>query len=67
MSIRLLNEKEVAAILNVSVATVRRRRLFNQPPIFRKIGAAVRYHPDDVAAWIDAQPMGGVGHQKGGR
>lgn len=67
MPTRLLNEKEVAAILNVSVATIRRRRLFNQPPVFRKIGASVRYHPDDVAAWIDAQPMGGNPRREGER
>jgi predicted DNA-binding transcriptional regulator AlpA len=39
----LLNEHEVAALLNVSVATIRRRRLFRQPPDWVKLGASVRY------------------------
>ena len=58
----LLNEQDVARITGLSVATIRRRRLFRQPPIFRKLGAAVRYHPDDVAAWLESCPSGGGHH-----
>ncbi len=54
----LLTERDVARIVGLSVASIRRRRLLKQPPRFRKIGAAVRYQPSDVAAWIEAQPSG---------
>jgi predicted DNA-binding transcriptional regulator AlpA len=55
----LLNEHDVAHVTGLSVASIRRRRLLKQPPIFRKIGAAVRYRPEDVAAWIESCPSGG--------
>ena len=48
----LLDEREVANLLKVSVATIRRRRLFRQPPDFVKIGASVRYRRDSVARLI---------------
>ena len=60
----LLTEHDVARITAMSVGTMRRRRLLNHPPLFRKIGAAVRYHPDDVAAWIRSQPTGGGPHSE---
>lgn len=57
---RLLNEKEVAALLGISVATIRRRRLFNQPPAALKIGAAVRYRASDVEAFVNQCPRIGA-------
>jgi predicted DNA-binding transcriptional regulator AlpA len=54
-----LNEREVAGILAVSVASIRRWRLLNQGPKFLKIGASVRYRPEDVDAWLDSRPSGG--------
>lgn len=48
----LLTEIEVAKLLNVSVATIRRRRLFRQPPEWIKIGASVRYEPQTVKRFI---------------
>jgi len=53
---RLLNEREVAAILNVSLATIRRRRLLGQPPIATKISSSVRYRIADVEAFLNACP-----------
>jgi predicted DNA-binding transcriptional regulator AlpA len=50
----LLNEHEVASLLKVSVATIRRRRLFRQPPEFVKIGASVRYRPEAVQRLIES-------------
>jgi predicted DNA-binding transcriptional regulator AlpA len=55
----LLNEREVAAILAVSVASVRRWRLLNQGPKFLKLGSAVRYREEDLARWLDSRPVGG--------
>ena len=55
----LLNEHDVARITGLSVASVRRWRLLRQGPKYLKIGAAVRYHPADVAAWLKSRPTGG--------
>lgn len=56
----LLNEHDVARITGLSVATVRRWRLFRQGPRFIKVsGSAVRYRPEDVKAYLDSRPSGG--------
>lgn len=55
----LINEHDVARITGLSVATIRRRRLFHQPPKYYKLGSAVKYKPVDVEAWINSQPTGG--------
>jgi len=49
----LLTEREVARLLKVSIATIRRRRLLRQPPNWVKIGASVRYRQTDITALID--------------
>ena len=51
---RLFTEVTAADFLGLKVATLRRWRWAGQGPTFRKIGGAVRYHPDDLAAFIDA-------------
>ncbi len=51
----LLTEKEVAKLLNVSVATIRRRRLARQPPEWIKLNASVRYRPETVRRFIAEQ------------
>ena len=51
---RLLNEKEVASTLNIKVATLRRWRWAGKGPVYRKLGAAVRYHPADLEAFMEA-------------
>lgn len=55
----LLNEHDVARITGLSVASVRRWRLLRQGPKYLKIGAAVRYRPEDLAAWLKSRPTGG--------
>lgn len=62
----LLTEHDLARITGLSVSSVRRWRLFRQGPRYIKIGAAVRYHPDDICAWLESRPHGG-GHQGGTR
>ena len=55
----LLNEHDVARITGLSVATsVRRWRLFRQGPKYLKLNSAVRYRPDDLAAWLANRPPG---------
>jgi predicted DNA-binding transcriptional regulator AlpA len=58
----LLNEHDVARVTGLSVASVRRWRLLRQGPKYIKIGAAVRYKPEDISAWLESRPSGG-GHQ----
>ncbi len=55
----LLNEHDVARMTGLSVASVRRWRLFRQGPKYIKIGAAVRYRPEDLVAWLERCPTGG--------
>ncbi len=50
----LVNEHEAARILGLSVKTLRRWRWAGRPPGFLKIGAAVRYDPTELAAFIEA-------------
>jgi len=55
----LLNEHDVARITGLSVASVRRWRLHRQGPKYLKIGSAVRYRLEDIAAWLASRPTGG--------
>jgi DNA-binding transcriptional MerR regulator len=50
-----LTEIEAAGILNVSPRTLQQWRVKGGGPPFQKLGAAVRYDPDALAAWINAQ------------
>ena len=56
----LLNDHEVATMVGVSVATVRRWRLLRRGPQYLKIGVLIRYRPESVRRWLDAQPIGGT-------
>jgi excisionase family DNA binding protein len=55
----LMTETEVAKRLNVSLASVRRWRLERRGPALVKVGALVRYRPEDLYAWLSALPTGG--------
>jgi predicted DNA-binding transcriptional regulator AlpA len=57
----LLTEKQAAERLSLSLATLRRRRMERRPPGFVKIGASVRYRPEDVEAFIEASVVKGGG------
>ena len=50
----LVNEAEAARMLGLSVKTLRRWRWAGRPPRFVKVGAAVRYDPADLEAFIEA-------------
>jgi len=58
----LLTEHDVARITGLSVASVRRWRLLRRGPKYLKIGAAVRYKPEEISAWLESHPSGG-GHE----
>ena len=52
---RLLNEKEAAVLIGVSVKTLQARRYLGQEPAFIRLsGKAVRYKQSDIEAWINA-------------
>ena len=50
----LLKEHEAAERLSLEVATLRRWRWAGKGPRFCKIEGAVRYHPVDLTAFVDA-------------
>jgi predicted DNA-binding transcriptional regulator AlpA len=50
----LLNEREAARRLGLSVATLRRRRLNRQPPAWVKLGSRVLYRVQDLESFIQA-------------
>jgi len=55
----LLTEHDVSRVTGLSVSSVRRWRLLRQGPKYIKIGSAVRYRSQDVAAWLESRPTGG--------
>ena len=59
--IRHLTEGELADMLNISVATLRRWRLLGHGPKFVKFGSAVRYSSEDVQEWLASRACGGEG------
>jgi excisionase family DNA binding protein len=57
--LNLMTEQEVSKRLNVSVASLRRWRLLSRGPQFIKVGALVRYRPEDLDEWLTTLPSGG--------
>ena len=55
-----LTEKEVAKQIKVSLASLRRWRLLQRGPRFVKVGALVRYRPEDLEQWMESLPAGGT-------
>jgi hypothetical protein len=49
----LLTEREYARITKRSVASARRDRLLGQGCPYVKLGALVRYRPEDIRAYIE--------------
>ncbi len=56
---RLFTEKDIARIIGLSLASIRRWRLLGQGPKFLKLNSAVRYRPEDLSAWLESCPAGG--------
>jgi len=55
----LLDEKELAQRLCVSIGTLRYWRTEGKGPRYRKVGQLVRYAPSDVQDWLNSRPAGG--------
>jgi hypothetical protein len=60
----LLNEFEVSEKLQISVASLRRRRVLRQGPPFVKVGPLVRYRPEALDQWVEGLPTGGTGEKR---
>lgn len=52
---QLLNERQVATRLNVSVPTVQKWRFLRRGPAYVKCGRAVRYRPEDLEAFLESR------------
>ena len=48
----LITEGEAASILRVSLTSLRRWRRQGSGPMYRKLGRAVRYRPEDLADFV---------------
>jgi len=48
----LLSEYQVAELLSMSVATIRRWRHIKEGPPYIKLGSSVRYHAETLLTWV---------------
>ena len=55
----LLTETDVAKMLSVSLAALRRWRIEDRGPRCLKIGSLVRYRLRDVESWLESRPLRG--------
>ena len=53
----LLDEKQVAKLLKVSLASIRRWRQLRTGPTYVKAGALVRYRLNDIEAWLEEREV----------
>ena len=56
---KLLEEKELAETLQVSLGTLRTWRTEGTGPRFHRIGGMIRYAPSEVKAWLLSRQGGG--------
>ncbi len=61
--LNFLTESDVAETLRVSLALVRRWRLEKRGPTFVKVGALVRYRPEDLDSWVNTLPTSKDRHE----
>ncbi len=54
--VQLLKEPELAELLAIRLATLRKLRYQGRIP-FIKIGGAVRYHPTQIAEWLEQSSL----------
>ena len=56
---QLLEEKELAETLQVSLGTLRTWRTEGTGPRFHRIGGMIRYAPSEVKVWLQSRRGGG--------
>jgi predicted DNA-binding transcriptional regulator AlpA len=49
----LLNQKQAARVLGISVRTLERHRVAGTGPRWARLGRLVRYRQSDLTAWVD--------------
>jgi excisionase family DNA binding protein len=49
----LLNQKQAARVLGVSVRTLERHRVAGTGPRWARLGRLVRYRQSDLSAWVE--------------
>lgn len=52
---RMLRQKDVAEMLEMTESWLEQMRLRGGGPLFCKFGKSVRYKSEDIYAWIDMQ------------
>jgi predicted DNA-binding transcriptional regulator AlpA len=50
---QLLNQRQAAHLLGLSVRTLERHRTFGTGPRFVRLGRLIRYRESDLADWVD--------------
>lgn len=50
----LLNQKQAARVLGISVRTLERHRVAGTGPRWARLGRLVRYQQSDLTAWVDS-------------
>lgn len=65
---RMLDTSAAAEYLGLSASTLAKMRIAGNGPTFRKIGPRrVVYHPDDLAAWLDASSRRSTSERSGAK
>ena len=64
---QLLTDRDVARITGMSLAWVRRQRLVNGGPPYRRLGGCIRYDPAELRGWLASRPAGGERSPEGTR
>lgn len=54
---QLLTREQAAEILQIEAATLYEWKRLKKGPPYIKVGGAVRYDPDALRAWLDAQTV----------
>jgi predicted DNA-binding transcriptional regulator AlpA len=49
----LLNQKQAAKILGLSVRTLERHRVAGTGPRYSRLGRLIRYRPGDLTEWVE--------------
>ncbi|WP_198013118.1 helix-turn-helix transcriptional regulator [Citrifermentans bremense] len=56
---KLLDERETAFLLEMSVSWLRNGRAVGTGPAYVRIGRSIRYRPEDITDWLNSQFSGG--------
>jgi predicted DNA-binding transcriptional regulator AlpA len=63
----LLNQKQAAYVLGLSVRTLERHRVAGTGPRWARLGRLVRYRQSDLTAWVESNVRLSTSEPEGGR